>query len=578
MFKKFVSYYKPHKTIFTLDMLASFLVAAIGMGYPILTRYMLSSWIPDKNITLIIVGSCSLLGIYLVRALLRFFIQYYGHVMGLRMQAQMRSDLFAKLQKLPYSYYDNHESGDVLSTMVNDLFEISELAHHGPENILIAGFTFVGATIYLLIINWILGLVLIAIVPILFGVTWHFRKKFRDSMRATRKATSKINVRMEYSISGIRLTKAFTNDALEKQRFDVCNQEYSNVRTQVFGDMGLYFSVSQFITDFFNVVVLLLGGLFLYLNVDKFTVSEFSAFMISVSLFITPITQLISFLEQLESGASGFERFQKIMAEQEETIHDGKEVLKEVKGKIEFKNVSFSYLEGEEVLDHISLTIPQGKTVALVGPSGGGKTSLCHLIPRFYFLKEGEGSILLDDVDTSNYTLESLRKYIGIVQQDVFLFGGTIRDNILYGNPSASEEEVWEAAKKANIYDYIQSLPKGLDTQIGERGVRLSGGQKQRLSIARIFLKNPPILILDEATSALDNATELLIQNALNDLCIGRTCIIVAHRLSTIKNADTIAVVNNGKIIEMGSHKELLSHDGPYKVLYELQFRLDDDN
>lgn len=557
-------------------MIAAFLIAVCGIGYPVITRYMLSTWIHDSNITMIIVGSCSLLAIYIVRALLKCFVQYYGHIMGVHMQAKMRDDLFNKLQKLPYWYYDNHETGVIISTMTNDLFDVSEIAHHGPENILIAGLTVLGSNIYLLTINWILGVVLIAVVPILFFITWHFRKQFAKSMSEARRATAKINVRLENSVSGIRVTKAFTNDEIEHQKFNKCNEEYVGIRTNMFSSMARYFSISQFITDFFNVIVILVGGVLLYLKVDRFAVADFSTFMVSVSLFITPINQLINFLEIFENAVSGFKRFVAILNEKEENINEGKETLKHLDGDIKFEHVTFSYSEKDEVLDDVSFHLEKGKTLALVGPSGGGKSTICHLIPRFYFLKDNHGHIYLDDKDISIYTLDSLRKNIGIVQQDVFLFGGTIKDNILYGKPDASDEEVIEAARKANILDYINSLPNKWDTDIGERGVKLSGGQKQRLSIARIFLKNPPLLILDEATSALDNATELLIQDALNELAKGRTCIIVAHRLSTIKNADVIAVVGQGKILEMGSHEELLKANGHYKVLYDLQFRLDD--
>ncbi|MCQ2742931.1 MAG: ABC transporter ATP-binding protein/permease [Bacilli bacterium] len=575
MFKRFLAYYKPHKLILTLDLTASFLIAIIGMGYPILTRFMLNDWIPNGNITWIIAGSAILLGVYVSRALLRFFVQYYGHVMGVRMQAEMRSDLFNKLQKLPYSYYDNHETGTIISTMTTDLFEISELAHHGPENVLVAGFTMLGAFGYLMYINWMLGLILLGLIPFLFGITWFFRKRFRTSMRETRRLTAKISSRMESSITGIRVTKAFTNEGVDKARFEKCNEEYAEVRTHVFADMGRFFSVSQFMTDFFNIVIMLVGGLFIYYNIDKFDVASFSVFIISVGLFINPVNQLINFIEQLESASTGFERFIHVIDEEEETIKSGDEVMGEVKGDLVFEDVSFSYNHSnEDVLKHVSFHLEQGKTLALVGPSGGGKTTICHLIPRFYFLEEGQ--IRIDGEDISKYTLQSLRRNIGIVQQDVFLFGGTIKENILYGRPDATDEEVYEAAQRANILEFIEALPLGWDTEIGERGVRLSGGQKQRISIARIFLKNPPFLILDEATSALDNATELLIQNALNELAKGRTCIIVAHRLSTIKNADVIAVVEDGEIAEMGTHKELLATGGRYKTLYDLQFRIDE--
>ena len=576
MFKRFVAYYKPHKKILIPDLISSFLIAIIGIGYPVITRSMLNNWIPNRNITFIIVGSVSLILIYFVRALLRYFVQYYGHVMGVRMQADMRKDLFDKLQKLPYSYYDSHETGTILSTMTNDLFDVSELAHHGPENILVASFTIIGSLIYLMFINWILGIILIGVIPLLFIITWHYRKQFRNSMRETRRLTAKINSRMESSVTGIRVTKAFTNEQLEKQKFDNCNNEYVQVRGQVFGYMGRYFSISQFITDFFNVIVLVCGGLFIYYGVESFDLASYSVFVISVSLFISPINQLITFMEQLESASAGFERFIHIMDEKEETIQQGNKILDTIKGDIEFQNVSFSYNENNQnVLDDVSFKLEKGSILALVGPSGGGKTTLCHLIPRFYFLEKGK--ILIDGNDISEFTLQSLRKNIGIVQQDVFLFGGTIKDNIKYGNPNATDEEIYEAANKANLTEFIEALPDKWDTEIGERGVRLSGGQKQRISIARIFLKNPPLLILDEATSALDNATELLIQNALNELAKGRTCIIVAHRLSTIKNADTIAVIEDGKIKEMGSHEQLLKNNGRYKQLYDLQFRIDEN-
>lgn len=576
MFKRFIAYYKPHKKILIPDLISSFLIAIIGIGYPVITRSMLNNWIPNRNITFIIIGSVSLILIYFVRALLRYFVQYYGHVMGVRMQADMRKDLFDKLQKLPYSYYDSHETGTILSTMTNDLFDVSELAHHGPENILVASFTIIGSLVYLMFINWILGVILIGVIPLLFIITWHYRKQFRNSMRETRRLTAKINSGMESSVTGIRVTKAFTNEQLEKQKFDNCNNEYVQVRGQVFGYMGRYFSISQFITDFFNVIVLVCGGLFIYYGVESFDLASYSVFVISVSLFISPINQLITFMEQLESASAGFERFIHIMDEKEETIQQGNKILDTIKGDIEFQNVSFSYNENNQnVLDDVSFKLEKGSVLALVGPSGGGKTTLCHLIPRFYFLEKGK--ILIDGNDISEFTLQSLRKNIGIVQQDVFLFGGTIKDNIKYGNPNATDEEIYEAANKANLTEFIEALPDKWDTEIGERGVRLSGGQKQRISIARIFLKNPPLLILDEATSALDNATELLIQNALNELAKGRTCIIVAHRLSTIKNADTIAVIEDGKIKEMGSHEQLLKNNGRYKQLYDLQFRIDEN-
>ena len=393
-------------------------------------------------------------------------------------------------------------------------------------------------------------------------------------MRRSKKAIASINARLESSISGVRVTKAFTNEEIEKERFEAANQEYIAARREVFSHMGKYFAVSQFVTDFFNVLILVVGGIFLYQGIGGFNYGDYSAFIVSVGLFINPINQLIMFMEQFESASAGFARFIALLDENEETVYNGHKECESVSGDIRFEHVSFHYVESNEVLDDVSFHLQKGKTLALVGPSGGGKTTICHLIPRFYFLEQGH--IYIDDIDIGEYTLNSLREKIGIVQQDVFLFGGSIKQNIAYGRPSASDEEILEAAKKANIIDFINSLPNGWDTEIGERGVRLSGGQKQRLSIARLFLKNPPILILDEATSALDNTTEMLIQRSLNELAKGRTCLIVAHRLSTIKNADEIAVISKGKIMEMGNHEELIKLNGIYADLYKLQFKNSD--
>ena len=572
LLKRFIVYYKPHKKIFILDMMCSFFVALIGMGYPIITRYMLNDFIPNKKLDLVIICGISLFIIYLIRMLLRYFIQFYGHIMGVRMQAQMRSDMFNKLERLPYTYYDEHETGSLMSRMTNDLFDISEIAHHGPENIFIAGFTLLASFIYLMLINWILALIIFACVPLLILVTAHFRHQMRVAMRESKIAMAKINSSLESSISGIRVTKAFTNTKKEQEKFEKSNESFVKARSSAFNAMGKFFASSQFITDIFNIIVLIAGGIFLYNG--YIDIADYSTFIISVNMFITPINQLINFVEQFQNGTTGFKRFLEIMDEEEENVIEGNKICPKLKGDITFSHVKFHYKSSKGILNDISFTIPHGEKVALVGPSGGGKTTICHLIPRFYDINEGE--ITLDGENIKDFTLDSLRKQIGIVQQDVFLFGGTIRDNILYGNLEASEEELIEASKKANIYDYIMSLPKGFDTDIGERGVKLSGGQKQRLSIARIFLKNPSILILDEATSALDNTTELLIQKALDELCKGRTAIVVAHRLSTIRNADKIIVISDGKIKEEGSHDELIKQNGAYKLLYDLQFKESD--
>ena len=566
MLKRFVHYYKPHKKIFILDLIASFLVAAIGIGYPIITNMLMKDFIPNNNVNGIIIASIILLAIYLVRMLLRYFIQYYGHVMGVKMQAEMRKDMFDKLEKLPYSYYDNHETGKIMSRMTNDLFEISELAHHGPENIFIASITIISSFVYLMILNWILGLICFGMLPILLVISLYFRSKMKIAMTNSKIAIAKVNASIESSITGIRVTKAYTNAKTEAKKFDVYNEEFVNARSESFGAMARFFSSSQFITDAFNVLIILGGGLFIYYKIME--VSDLTTFIVSISLFISPVHQVIQFSEQFINGTTGFKRFIEIMDETEENECEGSKILENVKGDISFKDVTFSYNDSKTILNHISFDIKQGENIALIGPTGGGKTTICHLIPRFYNITSGE--IKIDNQNINNFTLESLRKNIGIVQQDVFLFNGTIKENILYGNENATDEQVIEASKKANIYEYICSLEDGFDTVVGERGVKLSGGQKQRISIARVFLKDPKILILDEATSALDNTTELLIQNSLNELSKGRTTIIVAHRLSTIKNATKILVVSNGSIIESGNHDELINKKGIYYQLYKL--------
>ena len=570
LIKRFLPYYKPYLKIFIMDLVASFLIAAIGMGYPLITQAMMEDFIPNKKIDYIAIFGVLLLVVYLLRAGLRYFIQKYGHIMGVHIQADMRKDLFTKLERLPYSYFDNHETGKIMSRMTNDLFDISELAHHGPENLFIASFTILGSFIYLMFINRILGLIVFTIIPLLAIITVHFRKKMKAAMKESKIAIAEINSQVESSVSGIRVTKAFTNNELEGKKFDKYNNNYITARKKVFDSMAKYFATSEFITDFSNIIVLIGGGIFLYYDLIDF--ADYSLFIISINLFLQPINKLIFFTEQLENGAAGFRRFLEIIDEKEEYEEEGKEILTSPKGHIEFKNVSFSYNDdNKKVLNHINLDIKEGQSIALIGPTGGGKTTICHLIPKFYKINEGE--ILLDDKNIYDFTLDSLRDNIGIVQQDVFLFNGTIKENIAYGNSDATDEEIIEAARKANILDYVNSLEHGFDTNVGERGVKLSGGQKQRISIARAFLKNPSILILDEATSALDNTTELLIQNALSELIKGRTTIIVAHRLSTIKNVDKIFVVSNGSIVESGSHDELIKKNGIYHKLYSSQFK-----
>ena len=557
-----------------LDLLAALLIAVIGMVYPIVTREMLENYIPNRMYGTIVIAGVAVLTLYIIRMLLRYFVQYYGHIIGVKMQSQMRVDLFNHLQKLPFKFYDNNETGRIMTRITSDLFEVCELAHHGPENIIISSVMIILSFVYLFSIDPILTLIIFTCMPIMIIVSSHYRKAMGKAFDERRKSTATINASVESSITGIRVTKAYTNSSREIEKFKKGDEEFVNASRSAYKAMAKFHSSTSFITDIFNVFILIAGGLFLYNG--RITFPEYSAFVVSVSMFITPVTTLISFVEQFQDGVSGFRRFVEIMDEEPECDGENAAELEDVKGEIEFQNVTYSYDETKEVLHNINLKLKQGQKLALVGPSGGGKTTLCHLLPNFYKLADRSGAIYIDGKDVRDLTLESVRRNIGIVQQDVFLFVGTIRQNILYGKPDATEEEMIAAAKRANIHDYIMTLENGYDTEIGERGVKLSGGQKQRISIARVFLKDPAILILDEATSALDNTTEVLIQQALDELCKGRTTLVVAHRLSTIRNADEIAVVVNGNITERGTHEELMAANGTYKSLYALQFRDND--
>jgi len=568
MLKRFLSYYKPHKKVFALDMLASFFVSIIAVGYPIVTRNMLNDFIPNKRYSLIVLFGVSLLLLYVVRMLLNYYIQYQGHMMGVSMLVQMRKDLFGHLEKLPFSFFDKHETGKIMSRITNDLTDISELAHHGPETVIISSISVIVSFAYLSTINLWLALIIFACVPLLVAVSMVTRKKMMTAFQESRRSIAEINGTVQSSISGVRVTKAFTNDQKEMEKFEKGNKRFKEARRGAYKAMGQFHSSTTFITDVFNVVVLIAGGLFMYAGHINF--ADYSAFIVSINLFLNPINTLIRFMEMFQNGAAGFERFVEIMDIPPEPDSGTVEVDR-FEGKIEFCDVSCSYDGNREVLKHVNISIDKGDTFALVGPSGGGKTTMCHLIPHFYDV--ASGCIRIDGIDIRDIKLASLRRNIGIVQQDIYLFNASVRDNILYGRLDASEEEVIEAAKRANIHDYIMSMENGYDTVIGERGVRLSGGQKQRLCIARVFLKNPPILILDEATSALDNATEILIQQSLDELCVGRTTLVVAHRLSTIKNANRIAVVSEGEIIEQGSHRELIEKGGAYAELHSKQFR-----
>ena len=569
MLRSFAHYYKPHWKLFVFDMICALVAAGCDLVYPVVSRNIINTYIPDKNIRLILTWCAALLVIYIIQTVMQYFMQYQGHIVGVRMQADMRRDVFEHLQKLPFSYFDEHKTGVIMSRIVNDLMDISEFAHHGPEDLFISLVTVVGAFIILCTVNIPLTLITFAVLPFLVLFIIKKRSAMTLAFRKNRIEIAEVNASLENSIAGIRVSRAFTGEREEEKKFAENNQRYVTVRERSYRVMAEFFSGTNFLTSLMNVVILAAGGYCVYRGVIN--VGDMVAYMLFINMFVNPIKKLIQFVEMFQNAITGYVRFQELMNVEPEQDEKGAIELKDVRGEIVFDDVTFHYDENKEVLSHISLTFPQGKMVAIVGPSGGGKTTLCHLIPRFYEISGG--SILVDGHDIRDVTRASLRRQIGIVQQDVFLFTGTIFDNIAYGKLGASREEVYEAAKKANIHDYIMSLPEGYDTFVGERGVKLSGGQKQRISIARVFLKNPPILVLDEATSALDNVTENYIQDSLDELCKNRTTIVVAHRLSTIKNADEIIVMDRDGIEERGTHEELLARgNGIYKELYEAQF------
>lgn len=570
MIKEFIKYYKPHKKLFAIDMFCAFLVSICDLFYPMITRNIINDYVPNQNLRLLVVWSITLIFIYALKLVLNYFIQYWGHVVGVRMQADMRKKIFKHLQKLPFNYFDNNKTGVIMSRIMNDLMEISELAHHGPEDLFISLIMLIGSFIVLCTINIPLTLITFAFIPVLIWYAIKKRIKMNDAFKKTRIEIGDVNASLENSIAGVRVSRAFTNTKYEIDKFQVGNNKFRKAREYAYKAMAEFYSGMFFIVDILNLIVLGIGGFFTFKG--YITIGDYVAYLLYIKLFMDPIKRLINFVEQLQSGMTGFERFQELMAEQEEEDSEKAIEMGTVDGNIEFEGVSFKYDDEEtHVLQDLNLNIKSGQTVALVGPSGGGKTTLCHLVPRFYELDGG--IIKIDGVDITTVNRESLRKNIGIVQQDVFLFTGTILENILYGNPEASEEEVVEAARRANIHEFIINLPDGYNTYIGEKGLKLSGGQKQRLSIARVFLKNPKILILDEATSALDNTTEMIIQKSLEELTIGRTTLIVAHRLSTIKNADEIVVLTPEGIAEKGTHKELIKNDGIYASLYSLSER-----
>ena len=573
MIKKFVSYYKPHLGLFTFDMICAVVVALCNLYYPTLARSIINEYSHGKNITPIIIGAVMLLVIYVIKAVGTYIMGYYGHVVGIRMQKDMRRDLFSKYQKLPFSYFDDHKTGDLLSRLTNDLQDVSELAHHGPENLFLAVLMFVGAFIMLMRINVTLTLIMFAIIPVIIVFTILTRRSMYSAMRNSRREMANVNSTLENSITGIRETKAYVAHHHEECKFAVNNSLFAKFRAQSVRWIGIYSSVMDFLTDFLYLIVIFIGGIFMMRG--KIDAADFTAFLLYINMFLNPIHRFVTLFEQLQDGMSGFSRFYEIMNTPDE-VDDGKIEITDISGDVRFENVTFAYTvaDGEEekaVISDLSINLKAGNTIAFVGPSGGGKSTICNLIPRFYNVSEGR--ITIDGVDVMDITLDSLRRNIGMVSQSVFLFDGTIRDNIAYGAPDATDEDIVDAARKARIHDFIATLDKGYDTEVGERGVKLSGGQRQRIAIARVFLKNPKLLILDEATSALDNVTEQKIQEALEELSEGRTVIVVAHRLSTVKNADEIVVIDSQGIVERGTHEELMTLGGAYSELYNYQFK-----
>ncbi|MDR1060840.1 MAG: ABC transporter ATP-binding protein/permease [Clostridiales bacterium] len=569
MLRKFIGYYRPHLGLFAADMLCALLVAGCGMFYPLITRQIINRYVPGRDIGMIAASGAALLGVYALRAALNWFIQYYGHVMGVRMTVDIRKDAFDHLQRLPFAYFDRARSGTIMSRIVNDTFEIAELAHHGPEDLFISAATLAGSFAILSRASLPLTLIIFSCVPFLVWFAASRRVSLSRASMRSRVEIGEVNADLENSISGARVSRAYGASAHELEKFQDGNESYATARAVQYRAMAWFFSGTGLILDALALVALISGGLFACLG--KIDMGDFAAYLLFVGLFTEPVKKLVNFIEQLQTGMSGFVRVQELLAEKPEDDAPGAADVDAggIRGDILFDGVTFRYGEGRHVLKDLTLEIRAGQTVALVGPSGGGKSTLCHLLPRFYDLEAGR--ILLDGADIAKYTRGSLRGCIGIVQQDTFLFAGSVRDNIAYGNFAATDAEIVAAAKLAKIHDFVDSLPDKYGTFVGERGVTLSGGQRQRLSIARIFLKNPPILILDEATSALDNATELAIQQALDELSAGRTTLVVAHRLSTVLNADKIAVVSEDGISEQGTHGELIAAGGAYAALWNAQ-------
>ncbi|MEE0097103.1 MAG: ABC transporter ATP-binding protein [Oscillospiraceae bacterium] len=572
IFKRFVSYYRPYRHLFYLDCLCAMVLCIIDLSFPQILR-----WLPEGLFS----GSAesimkalrwllpALLLWYLLRALCQFYVTSYGHCMGTRMETDMRQDLFDKYMSLSYSYYDRNNTGEMMSRLVSDLFDISELAHHGPENLLMCSIKIIGSFILLLWVNVPMTMLLLAVTAVLVAFTIFRQLSMRRIFTENRERIADVNAGVQNSLAGIRVVKTFAVEQGEMDNFRESNGRYRKSKEKSYMAMGIFHGGSNFLQGMLYVVTLVSGGFFIAHG--SLTYNDLAIYALYIGIFITPIGQLMDFTEMLQKGYAGFKRFAQIMETEPEIREKPDAVeLKDVKGEIQYRDVSFSYDEKEQVLEHLNVEIPAGKTCALVGPSGGGKTTICSLLPRFYDVTGG--GILVDGHDVRDLRLKSLRQAIGIVQQDVYIFAGSIRENIAYGKKNATQQEIEEAARNANIHDFIMGLEDGYDTYVGERGTRLSGGQKQRIAIARVFLKNPPILILDEATSALDNESEKHIQEALDRLSVGRTTIVIAHRLSTIRTAEKIIVIDEGHVKEQGNHHELMERGGIYARYFNMQF------
>ena len=566
--KIFFSYYKPHLKLFIADMICAFLIAAIDVAFPMFSRYALDILIPNGNLRIFTFFIIILDGGYFLRWLCNWFVNYWGHIFGNRIEQDMRRDVFSHLEKLPFSFYDTNRTGKIMARATTDLFEITELAHHGPEDFFIAILTIFGSFFLLLKIRWELAIIVIISMPIILFIVIFSRRNLSKTSKKVKETTAEINANLESSISGIRVTKGFVNEELENKNFDAMNKKYSHAKRIRFKYMAFFHSNIELCNNLLSLLVLAAGGYFIMKG--KMTLPDLVAANLFIASFTAPIRKLTNFVEQFSTGMAGFSRFLEIMQTEPEEpdSRDAVEILAS-RGNISFEHVNFSYANNIQVLSDINFTVKSGEKFALVGSSGGGKSTICNLIPRFYEISEGQ--ILLDGINIKKIKRNSLRNQIGIVQQDVFLFAGSVRENISYAKPNATDQEITQAAKRAEIHDDIMNMPDGYETIVGERGIKLSGGQKQRISIARCFLKNPPILILDEATSALDTATEIKIQKAFDELSKGRTTIVIAHRLSTIKNADKIAVINHKTICETGTHSDLIAKQGEYYKLCQAQ-------